>query len=403
MAAKSIFAATAQQSRRVVSLAVGGVAVLLLAGGGGFWYYQRTLASFSTQAPLVTPPPALTAAVEAVPAAVPGEPEVSPTSEPSAGVSAGLMPPAAAAPAQEAAAAPPATPAQARTIAPVEASGEGGDPSAPPAEKVATPPAPPIGETAKAGLVPLIEKTGGEAEAPLEKIQIRRSSPRQTASSKKPEAGEVQPAEVRETSAATHIRLSASGDALSDAYQALSEGRLEDAERLYLSVLAARPHERDALLGLAVIAHRRQQTERATDLYRQVLREDPANVTATSALVNLSVQVDPLAAESRLKQLLDQQPTSPGLYHALGGVLARQKRWGEAQQAFFRAFTLEPGNALYAYNLAVALDRLHKPQAALPYYEKAAASLKPGDVAVDRDTIQRRLQELRTALQGEGM
>ena len=201
-----------------------------------------------------------------------------------------------------------------------------------------------------------------------------------------------------QTPSALHVRLNPGADPLQEGYVALTEGRLEDAERKYLEVIDKSPHERDALLGLAVIAHRKLQIERASDFYQQVLREDPANATATAALINLSAQVDPVAAESHLKQLLDQKQTSAELQHALGNVLARQKRWGEAQQAFFRAYSLEPGNAVYAYNLAVALDRLGQPAAALAYYEKLAQLTKPGNTAINRDIIQRRVQELQGSI-----
>lgn len=188
------------------------------------------------------------------------------------------------------------------------------------------------------------------------------------------------------------IMAGANRDPLKEAYLTLSRGNLDLAEQQYLAVLAQRPHEKDALLGLAVIAQRKLQTERATDLYRQVLHEDIGNATAAAGLVSLSAQADPVAAESQLRELLDIRPAAPELHYALGNVLARQLRWGEAQQAFFRAYSLKPGNALYAYNLAVALDRLHQPAAALPYYEKAAQLAN--DPTLDQDAIGRRIQEL---------
>ncbi|MFA6971360.1 MAG: tetratricopeptide repeat protein [Gallionella sp.] len=181
-------------------------------------------------------------------------------------------------------------------------------------------------------------------------------------------------------------------DPLRQGYLALSQGHLDQAEQQYLEVLAQHPHEKDALLGLAVIAQRKLQTERAADLYQQVLREDMGNATAAAGLVSLSVTADPVAAESQLRELLDIKPSAPELHYALGNVLARQLRWGEAQQSFFRAYSLKPGNALYAYNLAVALDRLHQPAAALPYYEKAAQL--SNDPTLDRNAIDRRIQEL---------
>ena len=183
-------------------------------------------------------------------------------------------------------------------------------------------------------------------------------------------------------------------DLLQSAYLALSEGRLDQAEHNYLAALARQPHEKDALLGLAVIAQRKMQTERAAELYRQVLREDLGNVAAAAGLVSLSVPADPLAAESQLRELIDLKPTAAEFHYALGGVLAAQQRWGEAQQAYFRACSLKPDNALYAYNLAVSLDHLHQPAAALAQYEQASRLAEPRDPAIDQGVIGRRIQEL---------
>lgn len=193
------------------------------------------------------------------------------------------------------------------------------------------------------------------------------------------------------------IQASTGPDPLREAYRALAEGQLERAEQGYLAVLAQRPHEKDALLGLAVIAQRKQQTERAGDYYRQVLREDIGNASAAAGLVSLSMQADPLSAESQIRELLDLRPTAPEFHYALGGVLARQQRWGEAQQAFFRAYNLTPDNALYAYNLAVSLDRLHQPSAARSYYEKARQLARPEDPTLDPVAITRRIQELKNS------
>ena len=188
--------------------------------------------------------------------------------------------------------------------------------------------------------------------------------------------------------------IPAAPDPLKTAYQALSEGRLDQAEQSYTAELAQHPHEKDALLGLAVIAQRKQQTARAADLYHQVLHEDMGNASAAAGLVSLSEQTDPVAAESQLKELIDIKPGAPELHYALGCVLARQLRWGEAQQAFFRAYSLAPDKALYAYNLAVSLDRIHQQDAALPYYEKASQLAKGS--TLDLAAIERRIQELKT-------
>ncbi|MDP1717799.1 MAG: hypothetical protein Q8L40_06950, partial [Burkholderiales bacterium] len=79
---------------------------------------------------------------------------------------------------------------------------------------------------------------------------------------------------------------------------------------------------------------------------------------------------DPLAAESRLKQLISREP-SPYLYFTLGNIYADQSLWAQAQQAYFQAHHLDPANADYAYNLAVGLEHVSQPKLALGYYRRA--------------------------------
>ncbi|MDX8378654.1 MAG: tetratricopeptide repeat protein [Gallionella sp.] len=179
---------------------------------------------------------------------------------------------------------------------------------------------------------------------------------------------------------------------LKEAYLALSLGHLDLAKQKYLTALHRHPHEKDALLGLAVIAQHKLQLSRAANLYKQVLREDMDNAAAAAGLVSLSAQTTPIAAESQLRELLDIKPGSPEIQYALGNVLAHQHRWGEAQQVFFRALNLQPDNALYTYNLAVSLDHMHQPVAALAYYKKAATLAKFG--VLNLTTIKKRIQEL---------
>jgi len=207
----------------------------------------------------------------------------------------------------------------------------------------------------------------------------------------------AKPAAKKRTTAKKPFSLPPATDALKEAYLALSEGRLDQAEQHYLDILSQQPREKNALLGMAIIAHRQLQTERAADYYRQVLREDMGNAAAAAGLVSLSAQADPVAAESQLRELIDLKPGAAEFHYALGNVLARQERIGEAQQSYFRAYSLAPGNTLYTYNLAVALDRLHQSAAARPYYEKAAQLARPGDTTINREAVERRIEELKSS------
>ncbi len=190
------------------------------------------------------------------------------------------------------------------------------------------------------------------------------------------------------------LKNESQGQMLMTAYRELSRGMLDEAATEYGEVLADSPHEIDALLGLAVIYQRRHQPDLAAKFYRQALNEDMGNAPAAAGLISLSIPADPAAAESELKELLDIQPSSPELQYALGNALAFELRMGEAEHAYFIAYTLAPDNALYAYNLAVSLDRLHKPHAALPYYEKSLRLSMQYPGLFDPNPVNRRIREI---------
>lgn len=157
---------------------------------------------------------------------------------------------------------------------------------------------------------------------------------------------------------------------LEQAYQALGQGRDDAARTLYQRLLAAQPANPDALLGLAVIAGRQGQGAQSADYYLRALEADPGNPVAQAGLIGIMGRADPLTSEARLKRLLDSQP-APFLYFALGNLYAGQGRWPAAEQAYFEACRKAPGNPDYAFNLAVSLDHLGQPKAALSYYRQA--------------------------------
>jgi Flp pilus assembly protein TadD len=183
--------------------------------------------------------------------------------------------------------------------------------------------------------------------------------------------------------------------ALAQAYQALQAGDLSAAEGHYRSLLVRDRRNRDALLGLAAIAVKRGDPDAARRYYRQALVLDPRDPLATAGLAALDgPTLDPAALESRLKILLAGQPEAAALHFALGNLYAAQSRWSEAQQAYFQAFKLEPGNADYAYNLAVSLDHLNEVALAGQYYRRALALAGSSVAAFDPSWVEARLREL---------
>ncbi len=157
---------------------------------------------------------------------------------------------------------------------------------------------------------------------------------------------------------------------LSEAYAALDANRLEQAQRLYNQLLRTEPKSLDALLGLAAIATQQGNSDEAIRHYLQILDLDPRHALAQSGLLGLLGRADPLAAESRLKQLIARAP-SAHLYFTLGNLYSDQSQWAAAQQAYFQAHHLEPSNPDYAYNLAVGLEHVSQPRLALGFYRRA--------------------------------
>jgi Flp pilus assembly protein TadD len=82
------------------------------------------------------------------------------------------------------------------------------------------------------------------------------------------------------------------------------------------------------------------------------------------------------------------------LHFALGNYYAQQARWGEAQQAYFNAYKLEPDNTELAFNLAVSLDRLGQRKLAAQYYQRALQLDPEHHADFDNAKISKRIDEL---------
>lgn len=184
---------------------------------------------------------------------------------------------------------------------------------------------------------------------------------------------------------------------LADGYQALLSGDLDGARGKYQAVLQQDSNNRDGLLGMAAIAVRRNQADQAETYYVKLLELDPLDPDATAGLVAMR-QGDPAQSESRIKKVLAQHPQAGALWFALGNVYAQQSRWAEAQQAYFRAFGNQPGNADYAFNLAVSLDRLNQDKLALEYYQQALKLMHAGQANFSEASVQGRIEKLQSAL-----
>jgi tetratricopeptide (TPR) repeat protein len=180
---------------------------------------------------------------------------------------------------------------------------------------------------------------------------------------------------------------------LAEAYQSLNTGNLETSQRLYSQLLRSDPNNVDVLLGLAAIATQQSDSAQASKHYMRVLEVEPRNALAQAGLIGLLGRSDPLAAESRLKQLIAREP-SAYLYFTLGNIYSDQGRWPDAQQAYFQAYHLQPNNPDYAYNLAIGLEHIGQPQLALKYYRGALELATAGRTNFSLAAAQDRISKL---------
>jgi tetratricopeptide (TPR) repeat protein len=182
--------------------------------------------------------------------------------------------------------------------------------------------------------------------------------------------------------------------AIDQGYAAYERGDWVVAREAYQRALTQSPLNRDALLGMAALDMRSGHYEAAETHYLKALELNPRDALAQSGMISLRGYTDPLASESRLKNLLAQQPEATFLNFALGNQYAAQSRWSEAQQSYFKAYSADADNPDYAFNLAVSLDHLRQGKLAIEYYQKALTLGATRPVSFNKAQIEARLREL---------
>ena len=296
------------------------------------------------------------------------------------------LPPPSAQPASQPVAAAPAAPASpSDTAAAATVTAPVGSQPAVPATG-----APPTGAAAAAvpAAVPATAPAAAPA-APSGPVFARQSAPASGA------AAAPKPGPVRRERDITITPARVQSDpVLEAAYQAYNAGDLATARGDYQQVLRANPDSRDALLGLAAVEMQARRYDAAESIYTHLLELDPRDAYAQAGLIGLRGQVDPLAAESRLKNMIAAQPDASFLNFTLGNQYAAQGRWAEAQQAYFHAYTSDPEHPDFAYNLAVSLDKLHQVKPALEYYRRALTLAEGRPVSFDQEQVNKRVSQL---------
>lgn len=185
------------------------------------------------------------------------------------------------------------------------------------------------------------------------------------------------------------------GVLLAQAYAAFKKSEYTLSEKLYNKVINRDKNNHDALLGMAAIAVKQHHDEEAKRIYSKLLRLDPKDSYAKAGLSTLINQKNIQLNESQIKVMLREQPDASHLYFALGNLMLEQKRYAEAQTAFFNAWSLNKSNTDYAYNLAVSLDHLGKPVHAIEFYELTVKLYQASAGNVSIAKVKQRIEQIK--------
>ena len=179
---------------------------------------------------------------------------------------------------------------------------------------------------------------------------------------------------------------------LREAWLAYNKADYSLASNMYEKVLKQEPKNRDALLGVAAVAVKNTNYNKAKSNYSVLLKLDPRDQIAMAAMTNIEKLSSGSLSESKLKFMLQQQPTATHLNFALGNYYAKKKMWPEAQSEYFKAWQGNSENADIIYNLAVSLDQLGKPKEALRFYKESLSRSVNRNISFLRADVEKRIK-----------
>jgi len=188
--------------------------------------------------------------------------------------------------------------------------------------------------------------------------------------------------------------ISAKDRWLHEAYAAYQKGDDQLALVKYNAVLDIDPDNRNALLARAAINIQNKRIAEAIRDYRRILFVNPKDSLAMSSMIAVA-NYSPEQSETQLKLMIRDEPDSHYLNFTLGNIFGAQNRWQEAQKKYFTALENNPHDPNYAYNLAVSLEHIAKPQVAIAYYELALNNYTRGLATFSKDVVDARLEILR--------
>ena len=152
------------------------------------------------------------------------------------------------------------------------------------------------------------------------------------------------------------------------------QGRLAEAEKLYRSILRAKPRHFEARHLLGILRSQQGRAEEALDLIGAALEASPNHPDALYNRGNVLAQLDRYEeALASYDAALAVQPDNEEAHHNRGNALSKLGLPGEALAAFDRALALKPSYIEALNNRGITLERLQRYDEALASYDRASA------------------------------
>jgi predicted TPR repeat methyltransferase len=156
-----------------------------------------------------------------------------------------------------------------------------------------------------------------------------------------------------------------------DAIAYHQQGRLREAESIYLDLLLKQPNDIDALHYLGVLRMRQGRRDEAIDFVKRALKLAPRNADAWNNLGNMLLAAnDEKAAEFAYINTTNLKPDNAEAWYNLANLFRRQRRRDEAVRCYRRVLELNPKFAGAYENIALLLLRIGRPDLTADVYRR---------------------------------
>ena len=161
---------------------------------------------------------------------------------------------------------------------------------------------------------------------------------------------------------------------------ALQEGKLEEAESLYRSILKEQPEHLDANNNLGIILQNSGKLEEAKEYYKKAIDIKPNFAEAHNNLGGIHIDLGEFKeAEKYYRKALELNPNYVEAHFNLGIVLYKLDKFEETILSYKKAIELKPDHLKAHNNLGVMFYELGNNYEAINYYERAI-EINPDDI-----------------------